>query len=162
MAVREFSLSTSREDFVNITRQVAEAVRDSGVTDGVYGLLSAHYRGDYINENADPDVVRDLPCPRRPIPIGRSSHAEGNPPRTSNRARSARANRLSSVGGSCWEPAGHYLRVDGPRSRRFYVQVTEKAASGCLFFNNFRSSYLIALRTVSCRAPSYRRTSRNT
>ena len=61
MAVREFSLSTSREDFVNITRQVAEAVRDSGVTDGVCTVFCPHTTAAItINENADPDVCHDI------------------------------------------------------------------------------------------------------
>lgn len=129
MPVREYTLSTAHEDFVNITRQVAEAVRDSGVTDGVCTVFCPHTTAAItINENADPDVVRDLlfalgkTCPDRP----EFRHAEGN---------SAAHLRASLVGASeqiivsggrlllgTWQGI-YFCEFDGPRSRRFYVQV---------------------------------------
>ncbi len=77
----EYSISTSREDFYDITRQVREAVTKSGVVDGLAVVYCPHTTaGITINENADPDVVRDLligldkAFPDRP----EFRHAEGN------------------------------------------------------------------------------------
>ena len=57
----EFQLSTSNEDFYNITPQVREAVAKSGITDGIAVVYCPHTTaGITINENADLDVVHDL------------------------------------------------------------------------------------------------------
>ena len=57
----EYSLSTNREDFYNITPQVREAVAKSGATSGITVVYCPHTTaGTTINENADPDVVHDL------------------------------------------------------------------------------------------------------
>jgi len=50
----EYTLSTSRDDFYNITPQVREAVAISGITDGVAAVFCPHTTaGITINENAD-------------------------------------------------------------------------------------------------------------
>ena len=47
--------------FVNITSLVAEAVSSSGVADGMCIVYTPHTTaGITINENADPDVVKDM------------------------------------------------------------------------------------------------------
>jgi len=58
----QFELSTQRrEQFVDITEQVAKAVAESRVRDGAVLIYCPHTTaGITINENADPDVVRDL------------------------------------------------------------------------------------------------------
>ncbi|GHV39751.1 hypothetical protein FACS189490_03850 [Clostridia bacterium] len=61
MNLFEYSLSTPKADFYNITPQVREAVAKSGIADGIAVVYCAHTTaGITINENADPDVVRDL------------------------------------------------------------------------------------------------------
>jgi secondary thiamine-phosphate synthase enzyme len=57
----EYLLSASKENFYNITAQVREAVRKSGVTSGLCAVYCPHTTaGITINENADSDVVTDL------------------------------------------------------------------------------------------------------
>ena len=58
----QFDVATARrEQFVDITRQVAEAVAASRATDGAAIVYCPHTTaGITINENADPDVVTDL------------------------------------------------------------------------------------------------------
>jgi secondary thiamine-phosphate synthase enzyme len=57
----EYTLSAPREDFYDVTSQVREAVRTSGIRDGIAVVFCPHTTaGITINENADPDVVRDL------------------------------------------------------------------------------------------------------
>ena len=77
----EYSLPTQREDFYNITAQVREAVTKSGVTDGIVVIYCPHTTaGITINENADPDVVRDLLLGLNKAFPDRAEfrHAEGN------------------------------------------------------------------------------------
>ena len=125
----EFSLATPREDFHNITPQLREAIAKSGVTSGIAVIYCPHTTaGITINENADPDVVRDLllglreAFPDRP----QFRHAEGN---------SAAHLKASAMGSSAtviidggrpllgtWQGV-YFCEFDGPRQRRFYVNV---------------------------------------
>ena len=50
--------TVSSDQMINITSQVRQDVRESGVTDGVVVVFVPHTTaGVTINENADPDVV---------------------------------------------------------------------------------------------------------
>ena len=75
-------LATSRRtQLVEITAQVAKAVADCGVTSGICHLYVPHTTaGITINENADPDVARDIEATvDRMVPRDAGySHAEGN------------------------------------------------------------------------------------
>jgi secondary thiamine-phosphate synthase enzyme len=73
--------TATREQLVDITEAVRNAVRMSGVRDGVVHLWSVHTTcGLTVNEGADPDVARDmLVALRRLVPrAGDYRHAEGN------------------------------------------------------------------------------------
>lgn len=53
--------SHQREELVEFTDQVAEKLRESGARDGIVVLYVQHTTaGLTINENADPDVPRDM------------------------------------------------------------------------------------------------------
>ena len=57
----EYKLSTTREDFYNITAQVREAITKSEIANGIAAVFCPHTTaGITINENADPDVVHDM------------------------------------------------------------------------------------------------------
>ena len=125
----EYSLSTQREDFYNITAQVREAVTKSGVTDGIVVIYCPHTTaGITINENADPDVVRDLLLGLNKAFPDRAEfrHAEGN---------SAAHLKASAIGSSVtviieggklvlgtWQGI-YFCEFDPPRSRKFYVKI---------------------------------------
>ena len=123
---------TEREGMVEITAQVAEAVRQSGVQSGMAFVCSLHTTAAItVNENADPTVRRDLLrglayiSPDRP----EYRHLEGN---------SAAHLKASLFGNAVAVPVeeGHlvlgtwqgvYLcEFDGPRTRSFVVQVLGK------------------------------------
>jgi secondary thiamine-phosphate synthase enzyme len=126
----QFEVPTrTRDQFVNITAQVQQAVKTLGVNDGVVTVFVPHTTcGLTINENVDPDVVSDMIAqldamvPRRQ-PFYR--HAEGN---------SAAHVKASLMGCSLQVPVvcGHvelgvwqgvYLcEFDGPRMRCVWVQ----------------------------------------
>ena len=62
--------SREREDLVEFTEEVSELVREASVREGVCVLFVRHTTaGLTVNENADPDVPRDmLHCLRTLIP----------------------------------------------------------------------------------------------
>ncbi len=73
--------TTRREEWVEITAQVARAVRESGVGSGIAHLWSLHTTAALtVNEAADPDVARDASgWLAREVPDDpRFRHAEGN------------------------------------------------------------------------------------
>jgi secondary thiamine-phosphate synthase enzyme len=74
--------SRERSQMIAITRELQEVVERSGVREGVLVAQSLHTTaGLTINENADPDVVRDLLAKtERLIPREEAfyRHAEGN------------------------------------------------------------------------------------
>ena len=57
----EFSLSTGKEEMINITSEIQNAIKESGVNEGFCIVYCPHTTaGITINENADPDVVTDI------------------------------------------------------------------------------------------------------
>jgi len=60
--MKQFDVRThERNEMVEVTDRVRQAIRDSGVTSGICLVYSPHTTaGVTINENADPDVVHDL------------------------------------------------------------------------------------------------------
>jgi secondary thiamine-phosphate synthase enzyme len=128
----EYTLSTAREDFYNITSQVRESVVKSGVADGIAVVYCPHTTaGITINENADPDVVHDLlfgldkAFPDRP----EFRHGEGN---------SSAHLKSSAMGGGVttiiengklllgtWQGI-YFCEFDPPRKRKFFVKIIGK------------------------------------
>ena len=125
----EITVETGRTSMHDITSKVREAIRGSGVRNGICVVFSMHTTaGVTINENADPDVKTDMlygldkAFPVRP----EYRHAEGN---------SHAHLRTSCVGPSVTvivedgEPVlgtwqGIYLcEFDGPRTRKVLVKV---------------------------------------
>ena len=127
--LQEFTLSTSRKDFYNITSQVRQVVSASGITDGIAVIFCPHTTaGITINENADPDVVRDLLLGLDNAFPDRVEfrHSEGN---------SAAHLKASAIGSSVtviiengrlllgtWQGI-YFCEFDPPRSRKFFVKV---------------------------------------
>jgi len=129
--LREFTLSTERTGMTNITPRVREVLRESGIKSGTCVVYCPHTTaGITINENADPDVVRDMlfalerTYPDRP----EFRHAEGN---------SAAHLKASATGSSAtiivhdgqlllgiWQGV-YFCEFDGPRKRRFYIKLME-------------------------------------
>ena len=127
----EFKISTPREDFYSITPQVRQAVADSGVKDGVAVVFCPHTTaGITINENADPDVVRDMLLGLSKAYPDRAEfrHGEGN---------STAHIKASAIGSSVtiiidagklmlgtWQGI-YFCEFDPPRNRKYYVQIIE-------------------------------------
>ncbi|MFH2052773.1 MAG: secondary thiamine-phosphate synthase enzyme YjbQ [bacterium] len=124
----EIGITTeSRDQFVDVTAQVEDAVRRLGVTGGAVLVFNPHTTaGLTINEGADPDVVRDmLGAFDRMVPWQDGyRHAEGN---------AAAHIKASLVGSSVLVPVQDgaarlgtwqtiwFCEFDGPRRRRLWV-----------------------------------------
>ncbi len=126
----EIEIRTSaRRQLRIITSEVQDAVRSSGVSEGLCHVHVPHTTAAVvINENADPDVARDLLSAYETlIPDIRFAHAEGN----------SDAHFLSTVLGcsvtlpvqdgrlrlGTWQGI-FFVELDGPRTRRAWVTMT--------------------------------------
>ena len=125
----DFALETPEQGLVDITGEVQEAIRESGVNEGICVVYCPHTTAAItINENADPDVKTDFisgmdkTFPDRPEFL----HSEGN---------SDAHMKSSSVGVSefiivtagkpllgTWQGI-YFCEFDGPRRRKFYVKI---------------------------------------
>src|SRR5271165_986503 len=130
-----FAVATRRRnEFVEITERVRQAVQTSGVRQGFCVVYCPHTTAAItINENADPDVVHDmLLWLERSIPQAQAGfrHGEGN---------SDSHIKASLVGSSAtvliedgelvlgrWQGV-YFCEFDGPRSRTVHVQVVGAA-----------------------------------
>ena len=126
----EFEVATARrEQFVDITRQVKEAVDALGLADGVAIIYCPHTTaGITINENADPDVVTDLLAGLERLAPRHAGwrHAEGNSDGHLKASLLSSSATVPISGGhlalGTWQ--GIYLgEFDGPRRRRVTVTV---------------------------------------
>lgn len=125
----EYKLETPKENFYNITAQVREAVSKSGMSDGIAVVYCPHTTaGIIINENADPDVVRDLLFALDKTYPDRTEfrHTEGNSAaHLKASAMGASVNVIIDGGGlvlGTWQGV-YFCEFDPPRSRKFYVKV---------------------------------------
>ena len=133
MAVSRIEVRTSSaSQLVEITAQVGEAVRASGVSEGIAVIWCAHTTaGVTVQENADPDVARDLllalenTVPRRAA-RGEYLHGEGNSDAHAKAALVGASVTLIVERGvpvlGTWQ--GVFLcEFDGPRTRTVAVKV---------------------------------------
>jgi secondary thiamine-phosphate synthase enzyme len=128
--VQRLSVRTSqRAQLVDITRDVQEAVERSGVSDGVATVFVPHTTaGITINENADPDVVRDIvDMLERLVPRdGSYRHAEGNADSHVKASLMGHSVSILIEDGrlvlGTWQGI-YFCEFDGPRNRQVYVRV---------------------------------------
>jgi len=121
--------TTSRVEMVDITSQIQELVRQSGVEEGVCHLFEAHTTaGLTINENADPSVQADILMVLNRIISDQEAyrHLEGNSPAHIKASlMGAQLSVLVSNGRlllGTWQ--GIYLcEFDGPRTRKVHIKI---------------------------------------
>ncbi|WP_449540226.1 secondary thiamine-phosphate synthase enzyme YjbQ [Ferdinandcohnia sp. Marseille-Q9671] len=129
--LQKFTIQTSKRDqMIDVTDKVQEIVGKSGIIEGAIIVYCPHTTaGITINENADPDVKRDML--RRfdevyPWEHKLDRHMEGN---------TAAHMKASTVGASqhvivadgrlllgTWQGV-YFCEFDGPRTRAFYVKI---------------------------------------
>ena len=125
----EYTLSTPRENFYNITPQLREAVVKSGVTNGHAVIYCPHTTaGITVNENADPDVVHDLLIGLREAFPDRPEfrHGEGNSPAHLKASAVGASETVIIKDGKLvlgtWQSI-YFCEFDPPRNRRFFVKI---------------------------------------
>lgn len=128
--IKELAVATrARAQMIDITREIREAVRQTGVMEGICYVFVPHTTaGVTINENADPDVVTDLLDEMEKIVPWQDGymHMEGN---------SAAHIKASMMGFSqavfvergqlvlgTWQGI-YFCEFDGPRKRKVLVKV---------------------------------------
>jgi secondary thiamine-phosphate synthase enzyme len=126
--------TNQRNQLVDITEQVQKIVDGARLEDGLVCVFVPHTTaGVTINENADPDVVRDvLKTMSDLIPEhGDYRHSEGNS--DSHLKSSLIAPSLTVIvenGRLClgtWQGI-YFCEFDGPRNRQFWVKTIRTAA----------------------------------
>ncbi len=120
----------SRSEFIDITSRISDELKRSGVLNGTCNVYMPHTTaGLTINENADPDVTRDILAGlSHLVPLhGDYRHAEGN---------SDAHIKASLMGFSLMVPVidGHlvlgtwqgiyFCEFDGPRNRHVLVGIS--------------------------------------
>ena len=131
--MRQFTLSTTRrEELLDVTAEIAQAVRESGLTDGAVLVYSPHTTaGITINEGADPDVKRDMLAHLAhlvPLDGGVAAgfrHAEGNSDAHIKTSLMGPSQLVPVSGGrlqlGTWQKI-YFCEFDGPRER--FVEVS--------------------------------------
>jgi len=128
--IHTLNVRTSRRiEMVDITGQIQELVRSSGVEEGVCHLFSAHTTaGLTINENADPSVQADILMVLNKIISDQEPyrHAEGNSPaHIKTSLMGPNLTVLVSQGRlllGTWQ--GVFLsEFDGPRTRKVHLKI---------------------------------------
>ena len=128
--IKRLSIRTSsRMQFLDITGQVQDAVKESGVSDGICTVSVPHTTaGITINENADPDVTRDImDTLERLVPRkGDYRHTEGNADSHVKASLMGFSVDVLVEGGrlvlGTWQ-AIYFCEFDGPRTRQVLVRV---------------------------------------
>jgi len=128
----QFLLSTkSSQEFLDITHLLKQAIEKTGIKEGIAVVYCPHTTaGITINENADPDVVRDiLVTLDKVFPVkGDYRHFEGN----------SHAHLKSSYVGAektiiihegkpvlgTWQSV-YFCEFDGSRTRKVFIKIIE-------------------------------------
>ena len=128
--MQTFQLRTNAfNEYADITPEVKRIVSESGVDEGIAYVYCPHTTGAItINENADPDVKRDVLAkladlvPRH----GDYRHGEGNSDSHIKAILTGSSEAIPITGGrlalGTWQGI-FFCEYDGPRSRRVHVQV---------------------------------------
>jgi secondary thiamine-phosphate synthase enzyme len=130
--MHSFAVSTSyRSEIIDITGQVQRAVSESKIKDGLCHVWVPHTTaGLTVNENADPDVARDLLAGLDKIAPWNAGYAHGE-------GNSAAHIKSSLVGCEktliikdgklalgTWQGL-YFCEFDGPRQRQVWIKIVE-------------------------------------
>lgn len=120
--------TTQKQQFLDITCRVQEAVARLGIEDGIADIFVPHTTaGVTINENADPDVVRDILLTLSDMVPCRSDyrHFEGNSDAHVKSSMMGCSVTVIIENGKLklgtWQSI-YFTEFDGPRSRQVWVK----------------------------------------
>ena len=121
-----------KQTMIDITSYVKEDIKSSKIKDGIVVVYCPHTTaGITINENADPDVVRDLIYgfeKAYPTSDVNYKHFEGNSHAHLKSSTIGASQTLILNDGKLilgrWQDI-YFCEFDGPRDRTFYVKIIE-------------------------------------
>ena len=123
-------LSKKRVELIDITSQVQNIVKRSGVKEGVCYVYVPHTTAAVtINENADPSVINDIQnYLNKLVPFdGPYSHAEGNSDAHIKTSLVGCSKIIVVTNGDLllgtWQGI-FFCEFDGPRNRKVHIKVT--------------------------------------
>jgi secondary thiamine-phosphate synthase enzyme len=127
--MNEWNVQTNRkEEMIDITPQVQQTVESSKIASGLCVIYTPHTTaGITVNENADPDVVRDLLYGLgKIVPETGYHHGEGNSPAHLKSSMVGCSQQVLVEEGrlvlGTWQGI-YFCEFDGPRRRRVMVKV---------------------------------------
>ena len=128
--LKQFSVRTSnRCEMIDITGQIRSILKESGYQSGTCQVYVPHTTaGVTINENADPDVPRDiLATLERLVPLhGNYRHSEGNSDAHMKASLMGSSQTVFFENGNLtlgtWQSL-FFCEFDGPRNRSVFVKL---------------------------------------
>ncbi len=128
--LKQFSVRTSnRCEMIDITGQIRSILKESGYQSGTCQVYVPHTTaGVTINENADPDVPRDiLATLERLVPLhGNYRHSEGNSDAHMKASLMGSSQTVFFENGNLtlgtWQSL-FFCEFDGPRTRSVFVKL---------------------------------------
>lgn len=132
MKIVELQIRTSAHtEMLDITEKIQQVVSESGVKEGVCVAFVPHTTAAVtINENADPDVVRDFTAELEKIVPWEDGyhHMEGNSAAHLKASVIGFSEQILIEGGrlrlGTWQGI-YFCEYDGPRNRKLLVKVIE-------------------------------------
>ena len=123
--------TSTRTELIDITSQIAKAVKKSGIRDGLCMLYVPHTTGAVtINESADPSVRGDIMMVLNQIVPWEANykHMEGNSP-AHVKATLVGASELIAIENGAlvlgtWQGI-FFCEFDGPRTRKIHVRIMD-------------------------------------
>lgn len=127
-----FEIKTNKSDeLINITSYVIKAVKESNIESGIAVVFNPHTTAAItINENADPDVQKDIVYGVNKIfPQDKNfKHFEENSPSHLKASTFGASETIIISDGKLllgtWQ-GSYFCEFDGPRNRKFFVKVIE-------------------------------------
>ncbi len=124
--------SNKKEEFITLDRKLQSFIDESNVQDGVLTIFVPHTTAAVtINENADPDVTRDIINHLgKMVPHHAGfSHSEGNSDAHIKSSLLGPSLQCLVSGGrlvfGTWQSV-YFCEFDGPRSRKIFLKLVEE------------------------------------
>ncbi len=126
--MKQLTITTrQRTEFADITSSIQSTVTELGLDDGTITVFIPHTTaGVTINENADPDVTRDMALALEKIAPWSAGyhHSEGNAAAHVKASLMGSSVRIIIQNGQLklgtWQ-AVYFCEFDGPRSRQYWI-----------------------------------------
>lgn len=123
--------TTKKQEFVFLDKQLEDILTKSGVQDGIMIVYCSHTTGAItINENADPDVRRDLShglnetFPNKEDYVHMEGNSDGHMKSTVVGASETLIISDGQLILGTWQSV-YFCEFDGPRTRKVHIKIIE-------------------------------------